>query len=230
MKKITGMILSAVLLLNVTVSAAGFNDTKGHWAEQTINTLAERNVIDGIAPGVFAPDKEVTRAQYLKMIMEATGMSALPYRKGECLELNGSEWYAGYLQSALDKGLVPSSMITGFKQKVEYKVDENGTATESKVVYSGAFNGDLVITREEMAVLTQYIYQYTRTILTNKPTDIEQADSFSDDDNISSWAYTSVKLAAANGFIEGMDDGSFKPQNGATRAQAATIILRVSEK
>lgn len=230
MKRITGIILSAVLLLNVSVSAAGFNDTKGHWAEQTINKLADRNIIDGVAPGVFAPDKEVTRAQYLKMIMEVTKMSVVPYRKGECLELNGGEWYADYLQSALDKGLVPSSMITGFKQKVEYKVDENGTATESKVVYSGAFNGNLVITREEMAVLTQYIYQYTRTILTNKPTDIKNVGSFNDEDKISSWAVTSVKLAAANGFIEGMDDGSFKPKNGATRAQAATIILRVLEK
>ena len=34
----------------------------------------------------------------------------------------------------------------------------------------------------------------------------------------------------ANGFIEGMEDGTFKPQNPATRAQAATIILRVSER
>ena len=230
MKKISGIILSFVLMLNISAAAAEFKDTKGHWAEQTINFLADRDVINGIEPGVFAPDKEVTRAQYLKMIMEVTGMSTAPYRGGECLELNGSEWYAPYLQSALDKGLVPSSMITGFKQNVEYKVDENGTATESKVVYSGAFNGDLVITREEMAVLTQYIYQYTRTILTNKPVDSQDTNSFTDEDKISSWAITSVKLAAANGFIEGMEDGSFKPQNGATRAQAATIILRVSEK
>ena len=48
--------------------------------------------------------------------------------------------------------------------------------------------------------------------------------------DIGDWAKASVKLAVANGFIEGMENNCFNPKSAATRAQAATIILRVSNK
>lgn len=230
MKKIAVTMLIVSALLTTTALGADFKDMKGHWAEDAVNTLADRGVIDGFTNELFAPDEEVTRAQYLKMIMETTGMDVTPFREGECLELKGNEWYAPYLQKALDCGLVPGAMITGFKQNVVYTVDENGKATESKVVYSGAFNGNLPISREEMAVLTQYVYQYTRTILTNEQIDTSKARDFDDSADIGDWAKASVKLAVANGFIEGMENNCFNPKSAATRAQAATIILRVSNK
>lgn len=230
MKKLIITTLAAMLLLTSSAMAVDFEDTKGHWAESAISTLAERGVVNGITDTTFAPDGYVTRAQYLKMIMEATGVKTTPYRAGECLEVKGTDWYAPYLQKALDIGLIPHAMIAGFRESVEYTVDENGSATSSRAVYSGAFNGDLPITREEMAVLTQYFYQYTRTVLTNTKTDMSAAKTFIDEENISDWAITSVTLATANGFIDGMDDNTFRPADHATRAQAAAIILRVMDK
>ena len=230
MKKIITIMLAAMMLTMNSAYAVNFEDTKGHWAESAINTLVEKGIVDGITDSTFAPDSEVTRAQYLKMIMEATGLKPTPYRVGECLEVRASDWYAPYLQKALDCGLIPEAMIAGYKQNVEYTVDENGKAIESKVVYSGAFNGDLNISREEMAVLTQYCYQYTRTALTNKETDLSGVNTFDDADTISGWAMQSVKIAVANGFIEGSDNNMFNPKDATTRAQAATVINRVISK
>lgn len=230
MKKMITAALASVMLITGSAMAVDFEDTRGHWAEAAITTLADRGVINGITDTTYAPDGNVTRAQYLKMIMEATGVETTPYREGECLELRGNEWYAPYLQKALDIGLIPHAMIAGFRESVEYSVDDNGKATDSKAVYSGAFNGDLPVSREEMAVLTQYFYQYTRTVKTNSAADIESAAEFLDGENISDWAETSVKLANVNGFIDGMDDNTFRPADSATRAQAATIILRVINK
>ena len=230
MKKVITIMLAAMMLTMSSAYAVNFEDTKGHWAESAINTLVEKGIVDGITDSTFAPDAEVTRAQYLKMIMEATGLKSTPYRAGECLEAKASDWYAPYLQKALDCGLIPESMIAVYKQNVEYTVDENGKTTESKVVYSGAFNGDLYISREEMAVLTQYCYQYTRTVLTNKETDLSDMNTFNDDAVISDWAKQSVKMAVANGFIEGSDDNMFNPKSATTRAQAATVINRVISK
>lgn len=230
MKKLIITMLAAALLLTSSAMAVDFEDTKGHWAESAINTLVERGVVNGITDTTYNPDGNVTRAQYLKMIMEATGVATTPCREGECLEVKSSDWYAPYLQKALDSGLIPHAMIAGFRENVIYTVDGNGTATSSKVIYSGAFNGDLPITREEMAVLTQYFYQYSRTVLTNTATDTSAAKTFLDQENISDWAKTSVTLATANGFIDGMDDNTFRPADSATRAQAAAIILRVMDK
>lgn len=221
----------AVMMVAVSpVQAAGFTDISGHWAEATINTLADKGIVNGITNTEFVPEGEVTRAQYLKMIMEAVGVAPAEYRAGECLEVSGNDWYAGYLQKALDIGLIPDEMIAGCKKSVEYEVDENGTAMSSKIVYSGAFNGDLAINREEMAVLTQGFYQYTRTILTNTAVDTTKIKDFADQSDISEWAKVSIKQAVANGFIDGMDNNMFKPKDSATRAQASTIILRVISK
>ena len=150
--------------------------------------------------------------------------------RGECLDANNGQWYGPYLQSALDSGLIPEPMVAGYKEEVKYELDENGNATSSKVIYQGAFNGELPITREEMAVLTQYVYQYTRTILTNKPVKENKKQTFTDTDKISDWAKTSVVQAVANGFMDGMDNNLFNPGYTATRAQAATVILRVLNK
>lgn len=227
--RITSMVF-ALLLMSQSVFAASFNDIKGHWAETTIVTIADKGIVNGVTNTQFMPDGEVTRAQYLKMIMEATGLKTAPVRRGECLDANNGQWYGPYLQSALDAGLIPEPMVAGYKEEVKYELDENGNAISSKVIYSGAFNGELPITREEMAVLTQYVYQYTRTILTNKPVVENKKKTFNDADKINDWAKTSVVQAVANGFMDGMDNNLFNPGYTATRAQAATVILRVINK
>lgn len=229
MKKLAIIILAMTFVSN-TVFAASFTDIENHWAKDSITTLADKGIVNGVTDTEFMPDGTVTRAQYLKMIMEATGIATKPIRYGECLDATENDWYGGYLQSALDKGLIPKEMVADYKANVDYKVDENGSATETKVIYTGNFNGNNAITREEMAVLTQYMYQYTRTILTNIKHGDEKATTFDDNDAISDWAISSVNQAVLNGFMDGMDDNNFNPKNTATRAQAATVILRVINK
>ena len=230
MKKTPLSITVAAVIAAVNTLAAGFTDISGHWAESAINTLAAAGVVDGVTDTEFVPDGTVTRAQYLKMIMETVDLPTAPYRRGECLDADAGDWFAPYLQGALDSGLIPSSMIIGYSDKIDYTVDKDGNATESKIVYSGAFGGNLPITREEMAVLTEYAYQYTRTVLTNETADMSNISEFVDGSNIDDWAAVSVKHTVANGFMEGMDDGTFRPLDSATRAQAATVILRVLNK
>lgn len=227
MKKIIGIIISMAVICSSAVNVFAFSDISNHWARESIEALTSAGVVNGVSQDRFAPDETVTRAQYLKMIMTATGINTVTPRIGECLELDGYEWYAPYLQKALDAGLIPDEMIASCKKNVVYDVDENGNAVSSKVVYTGAFNGGLPITREEMAVFTQYCYQYSRTILTNKETNLSKIKDFADKQSISSWALVSVRQAVANGFITGMENNLFMPAENATRAQAATIIYRV---
>ena len=229
-KRIIALSMAVMIVLSQTVSAVNFTDITNHWAKDSIMTLAEKGVVNGVTDTQFMPDGEVTRAQYLKMIMEATGVATKPLRAGECLDADKNDWYCDYLQGALDCGLIPKDMITGYSESVDYRVDEDGNAEYAKVIYKGAFSGDLPIKREEMAVLTQYMYQYTRTILTNPRTNTENVADFADSDKISDWAKVSVKQAVANGFMDGMDNNMFNPSFTATRAQAATVILRVLNK
>lgn len=161
--------------------------------------------------------------------METNGIKPVDFREGECLDAVKTDWFGSYMQSALDKGLIPAEMIGGYSVNVVSQMDADGNIT-SKAVYTGAFGPNTPINREEMAVITQNTYQYSLNASTMRDMG-ETADmEFTDNDSISEWTRPSVNLACAQGFIEGMDDGSFAPTVTATRAQAAAIISRVMDK
>ena len=145
----------------------------------------------------------------------------MPYQnRGECLDVTASDWYGGCVQSALDKGLITENMIGNYAAKI----------TDGKAIYSGFFDGDKPIKREEMAYMVYMLYQYScdeeesYNILT--PVDLQ----FDDVSQISQWALDGVRYAYTNGLISGMDDDTFRPQQTATRAQAASIISRLLDK
>ena len=224
LKKIIAAALSGAMMVSAAVTsfAASFTDISGHWAEATIIELADRGIVSGISSTEFNPNGTVTRAEFLKMAMASMGIGTVPARSGECLDAKKADWYAPYLQSALDKGLIPENMIAGYN--LDVRRQEDGTI---KAYYSGAFNGYIPITREEMAVIAQYMYQYTRNASTMKNMKKGEELPFTDADEISGWAYEAVKLAHAQGFIDGMGDGIFAPKAAMTRAEAATIISRM---
>lgn len=52
------------------------NDIKNHWAKGAIDRLAGMGVINGYSDQFFRPDKQVTRAEFINMVVEASGISA----------------------------------------------------------------------------------------------------------------------------------------------------------
>lgn len=81
-----------------------------------------------------------------------------------------------------------------------------------------AFGADDLITREQMAVM---IVKSAR--LKNSTPYTEFADAT----KISSWAKSAVDTASYNDIIKGYPDGTFRPQNNATRAEAVTVIGKI---
>lgn len=81
----------------------------------------------------------------------------------------------------------------------------------------GRFGPDEEITREQMAVMLVKAAQLDTSAYSGEL-------PFTDRDNISSWAASAVAAAVANGLIKGYPDGTFRPQQLATRAEAATVL------
>ena len=52
--------------------------------------------------------------------------------------------------------------------------------------------------------------------------------AFTDEGDISPYALEAVRWAKSAGLVEGMGDGTFAPRKGATRAQLATILMKLS--
>lgn len=57
----------------------------------------------------------------------------------------------------------------------------------------------------------------------------EAQTSFTDDQAIPAWAKPSVAAACEAGIIEGMDDGSFRPDDSLTKAQLSELIYKIIE-
>ncbi len=76
-----------------------------YWAYEPITILSTRGVINGMGDGNYAPEADVTREAFVKMLVEALGLKAT----GNALaftDVAGNEWYSEYVNIASSIGLV----------------------------------------------------------------------------------------------------------------------------
>ena len=169
---------------------------KSHWAYRMITELYKEGVIAGDGNGNFLPDKNVTRAEFAKLIAGAF------YEEGSYdagfSDVKENDWYYPYVNTLCNKGIV-----TGVADNI--------------------FSPASYITRQDMAVII-------KRVADNKTVEfIEKENKFSDEENISEYAREAVSKLASTGIIGGMGDGTFKPQEPMTRAQAAKVIFMLAE-
>lgn len=88
--------------------SAPFADVDGHWAQAEITQMVEQGVIKGMTEDSFAPDRDITRAEFTALIVRAFGLGTAEYREAFA-DVTGDAWYGGELQAAFDAGLVSGS-------------------------------------------------------------------------------------------------------------------------
>ncbi len=110
---------------------AAFKDVlNSHWAKTAVEYLAKEGIISGNGDGMFEPEKNVTRAEFVKMIVMAFGEYDKGLSTDEFADVNEGDWFYPYVANAVKRELV-----TG---------DEKGN-----------FNPNDNITREDMCVILQ---------------------------------------------------------------------------
>jgi len=85
--------------------------------------------------------------------------------------------------------------------------------------YDGIFDPDGNITREQLAAI---FYRYK-----GSPAASGDLSGFTDRDSVSAWAVDAMSWAVGNGIINGMGDDTLVPAGTATRAQLASILMRM---
>jgi len=178
--------------------ATDFVDIDGHWAADSIATLAQRNIIRGVSQTEFAPDREITRAEFLSLILRAANVSPMDYT-GTLLDVNEDDWYAGFIQAALSRGFINMNMINNRQ-----------------------FRPDAPISREEMAVIAVRTFE----TLERQTLDNNSMTNFTDVISVSNWARIYVGKAFEEGLINGVTPTRLNPQGSATRAEAAAVVNR----
>lgn len=84
-----------------------------HWAYPYVTELASKSIINGYDDNTFRPGNNVTRAEFVKMIIGATGMLTA---NAECsfADVPADAWYYEYVASAYEKEIVSGIDDTTF--------------------------------------------------------------------------------------------------------------------
>ncbi|KRE64549.1 S-layer homology domain-containing protein [Paenibacillus sp. Soil750] len=179
-----------------------FSDMNGYtWANEGVLGLAAREVVNGRSDGHFIPAGEVTRAEFVKMLIQLFDL-ADSSATAAFTDVDAGAWYYNSIASAQKSGLVQGK-------------DD------------GSFGVNDQISREDMAVL---IYRASKIISSTTVLANGSTSNFLDGDQISTYAKDAVWAAKQAGLMDGVSEGYFDPKGKSTRAQAATVIYRLYQE
>ena len=177
------------------------------WYHDYVYDLVYRGVVNGMTATTYEPEGKLTRAQFVKLLAcsleEAETLKT--YEGQHPFTDSEGHWAETYIAWAKDKGIV-----------------EGVSATE--------FDPEAPITREQMATI---FGRYALKQGIELPKDATPAESFPDADKISEYAREFVELMRIAGILNGYEDGTFRPQGNATRAEAAklfSLFLSITDK
>ena len=168
------------------------------WAETAITYLYNNGLVNGRSATEFAPQGEITRAEFAKLILAAYGVTiAEGVQTSAYSDVVSGEWYTPYVLTAAQYGLV-------------------------KGYDDGTFRPNALVSRQEMAVM---MYRAATTFGTQLPAKNE-AKTWTDN-TIADWAAEAVNALQVAGIINGYEDGRFGGTDASTRAQAAQMIYNL---
>ena len=118
MKKIVSLLLGFGLLAGAfseSAQAAAFKDVPaGHTFNKEIEYLSGKNIITGFKDGTFKPDQKVTRGGAAMLIGKMLKLDGTQ-RKTNFSDVPASSAASGYIQAAVDKGIIQGYSNGTFK-------------------------------------------------------------------------------------------------------------------
>ncbi len=184
-------------------SSVEFSDVaEGAWYKPHVDRAVTYGIVNGNGAGGFSPEGIVTRAQFVQMLANISGVDTTNKKVDAGFpDVKSGAWYAPAVKWAAESGIVVGSD-------------------------KGYFNPDDELTREQMClIIVNYVQKYLGTTLD----EIVSEKSFDDDAKISSWAKNAVYACQRSGLVTGVNTTSFAPLNTANRASAATLLVKFYE-
>lgn len=165
-----------------------------------LDNESHKAYIKGYEDGTVQPLKAITRAEASQIffnLMTDASKQQFHSTSNTFKDVNSSAWYNEAVST-----LARASVLQGYED--------------------GTFLPDKAITRAEMAAILTRVQ-----VLNNSLASAPQAAKNFPDVAAGSWYYTYVQTASRNGWINGYEDGTFKPDSPINRAETVTMINRL---
>lgn len=167
------------------------------WMRPGIQFALSNDIMSNVSENEFMPEQKIKRADFLRCVMKTLGLEESEYT-GIFGDVSSSDSISGYLQTAVDKGII--------SRDDNFYPNRNVSRAEiCKILIAG--------------VKAAY-----------PDADIVSADlAFADAGQIQEWAYGYVQQAVGIKLLNGMSETEFAPFGDVTRAQTATMVMRLHQ-
>lgn len=181
------------------VGLTDFDDSSHKWMSEAVSYVAARGIVKGVGSELFAPDTNVTRGQFISMLMRLLNIkpqTSLVVKQFDDVE-EGAYYYDALLHA---KAL---GLVSG--------VGEN------------MFNPDTRISRQDMFVM---LYRAMDALGMLPEVMTEQWFEYNDWDDVASYASGVLQDLSRLGLVSG-HAGNINPAGTATRAEAVQVLYNL---
>lgn len=175
-----------------------FSDLTGaEWARNAIEVMASKGIINGTGKERYSPDANITRADYLVLLVKTLGLTA--DFDGNFSDVAENTYYYNAVGTAKELGIASGEP-------------------------DGTFNPTENISRQDMMALTARALEKFKGLETS--TDNTVLDRFDDKGDIADYALSSMAALVKAGLIAGYGN-SLNPLSNTTRAEAAVFLYNI---
>ena len=185
-----------------------FTDTEGHWAQEIICRVFSIGAVSGKSEGIFDPEADITKAEAMKVltILSEKFNTEAESSETQFSDIAVNEWSYPYLVSAEINNII--------------RTRDFGSNFYPN---SAVSRGDLVLYAARAIGITNYDFEITYS-------DFDENDYYAY--AVESMSQKTVDVPYDNTtdqvpVIEGYEDGTFKPNNPITRAEAVAVLYRM---
>lgn len=183
------------------------DDLTGFTYEKEMRRLIEFGVINGYEDGTYKPNRNVTRAEFAKMIVltfdlplfgESPDGSVSTAQTTSFTDVNQLHWFSQYVETASQAGI-----INGFPD--------------------GTFQPNTLISREQVATMVSRALQFKGVYI--DPASVNEL-KFTDRDSVLPIHRPDVQLLTHLAIINGNTNNTYRPKEVSTRWMVSLILLR----
>ena len=179
-----------------TVCAPYTDINRNAWYHTAVHYAIENGIMGGTGNGKFEPGIAVTRGMIAQMIYAMEGKPFVPVRK-QFDDVAAGMWYTSAVEF-----VYANKIMGGYDEKT--------------------FGPEDFVTREQLATLLRGYAQYKGLSVSNTVS----INSFNDAARVSEWAVKGMEWAVGDGIIAGRNGNVLAPQERATRAEVAQMLMK----
>jgi len=176
-----------------------FQDVRSHWAKTEIEAMAKAGFIKGTQEGIFEPERDMTRAEFVAILVRILGLEEVA--TNDFSDVAAGKWYNGAIGAY--------AAYTGW---------------DSLMAEGAFFRPEDAVTREEAA---SFLAKGVKAANLSEAAVRTAISAFTDASDCDTAYRSGMAYCVEKGLILGSSDGKLLPKEHLTRAQAATILSRL---